>query len=219
LAKGAKVAISGRRDEAELQAMVDVTAPILLTRAAPPARSPDDRPAPRRRCSQGHQGRRERQEPVRAFRDSSDAMRVNVYSDIALVGAPFYETYATVTAGLAYFGEAPRRELKREGIHVLTVSSAVGRTPMMKSNRAGPEPGFTREPASAVADAIAEGIETGAFEVIRSGQAPAQIIALNRENPGCGRQALARFEAGARGSGKRSFGALSARQFNHGVQL
>ena len=144
-------------------------------------------------------------------------MRVNVSSDIALVGAPFYETYATVTAGLAYFGEAPRRELKREGI--LTVSSAVGRTPMMKSNRAGPEPGFTREPASAVADAIAEGIETGAFEVIRSGQAPAQIIALDRENPRCGRRALARFEAGARGSGKRSFGALGARQFKHGVQL
>jgi uncharacterized oxidoreductase len=40
---------------------------------------------------------------------------------------------------------------------------------MMKSNRAGPEPGFTREPASAVADAIAEGSETGAFGVIRSG--------------------------------------------------
>jgi uncharacterized oxidoreductase len=32
---------------------------------------------------------------------------------------------------------------------------------MMKSNPAGPEPGFTREPASAVADAIAEGIEIG----------------------------------------------------------
>lgn len=89
---------------------------------------------------------------------------------------------------------------------------------MMKSNRAGPEPGFTREPASAVADAIAEGIETGAFEVIRSGQAPAQMIALNRENPGCGRRALARFEAGG-GSSKRSFGALSARQFKHGVQF
>lgn len=32
---------------------------------------------------------------------------------------------------------------------------------MMKSNPAGPEPGFTRQPASAVADAIAEGIEIG----------------------------------------------------------
>jgi short-subunit dehydrogenase len=119
----------GRRensDGAELQAMIDVTAPILLTRAVPPV-----------------------------LRNSSDAMMVNVSSDIALVGAPFYETYATVTAGVAYLGEAPRRELKREGIHVLTVSSPLGWTPMMRSNRAGPEPGFTREPASAVADAIA----------------------------------------------------------------
>jgi uncharacterized oxidoreductase len=73
---------------------------------------------------------------------------------------------------------------------------------MMKSNRAGLEPGFTREPASAVADAIAEGFETGAFEVIRSGQTPAHIFALNREKTSCGRRALARFEDGARGSGK-----------------
>ena len=54
---------------------------------------------------------------------------------------------------------------------------------MMKSNRAGPELGFSREPASAVADAIAGGIETKAFEVIRGGEARAEMIALNRENP------------------------------------
>ena len=92
----------GRRentDEAELQAMIDVTAPILLTRAAPPV-----------------------------LRNSGDAMIVNVSSGIAPVGAPFYETYATVKAGLANFGEALRRELKREGIHVLTVSIPAGRT-------------------------------------------------------------------------------------------
>jgi NAD(P)-dependent dehydrogenase (short-subunit alcohol dehydrogenase family) len=92
----------GRRentDETELQAMIDVTAPILLTRAAPPV-----------------------------LRNSGDAMIVNVSSGIAPVGAPFYETCATVKAGLAYFGEALRRELKREGIHVLTVSIPAGRT-------------------------------------------------------------------------------------------
>jgi uncharacterized oxidoreductase len=92
----------GRRektDEAELQAMIDVTAAILLTPAAPPV-----------------------------LRNSGDAMMVNVSSGIAPVGAPSYETYATVKAGLAYFGEAPRRELKREGIHVLTVSIPAGRT-------------------------------------------------------------------------------------------
>jgi hypothetical protein len=34
-----------------------------------------------------------------------------------------------------------------------------------------------------VADAILEGIATGAFEVIRGGEAGAQTIALNRETP------------------------------------
>lgn len=142
--------------EADLQAMIDVdlTAPILLTRAALPA-----------------------------LRDSGDAMVVNVSSGIALVGAPFYATYAAVKAGIAHFGEALRRELKGEGVHVLTVYPGGTDTPMMKSNRAGPELGFSREPASTVADAAVEGMEANAFEVIRGGEARAQMIALNRESP------------------------------------
>ena len=76
-----------------------------------------------------------------------------------------------------------RRELKGEGIHVLTVYPSGTDTPMMKTNRAGPELGFGREPASAVADATIEGIETDAFEVIRGGESRAQMIALNRDNP------------------------------------
>ena len=110
-------------------------------------------------------------------------MVVNVASGIALVGAPFYATYAAVKAGLARFGEALRRELKGEGIHVLTAYPGGTDTPMMKSNRAGPELGFSREPASAVADAIVAGIEANAFEVIRGGEARAQMIALNRNDP------------------------------------
>lgn len=142
--------------EAELQSMIDVdlVAPILLTRAALPA-----------------------------LRASGDAMVVNIASGIALVGAPFYATYAATKAGLAHFGEALRRELKGEGIHVLTAYPGGTDTPMMKSNRAGPELGFSREPASAVAAAIVDGIEAGAFEVIRGGEARAQMIALNRDNP------------------------------------
>ncbi|MEW9572274.1 SDR family NAD(P)-dependent oxidoreductase [Rhodanobacter sp. Si-c] len=142
--------------EAELQAMIDVdlVAPILLTRAALPA-----------------------------LRTSGDAMVVNVASGIALIGAPFYATYAATKAGLARFGEALRRELKGEGIHVLTAYPGATDTPMMQSNRAGPELGFSREPATTVADAIVEGIETGAFEVIRGGEARAQMIALNRDHP------------------------------------
>jgi uncharacterized oxidoreductase len=140
--------------EAEIEAMVtvDLLAPILLTRAALPA-----------------------------LRGSGDAVVVNVTSGIALMGAPFYTTYAAVKAGLARFGEALRRELKGEGVHVLTIYPGATETPMMKTNRAGPELGFSREPASVVA--IVEGIETCAFEVIRGGEARAQMIALNRDNP------------------------------------
>jgi uncharacterized oxidoreductase len=142
--------------EAEIEAMVaiDLLAPILLTRAALPA-----------------------------LRASGDAMVVNVTSGIALIGAPFYTTYAAVKAGLARFGEALRRELKGEGVHVLTAYPGGTDTPMMRSNRAGPELGFSREPASAVADAIVEGIEANAFEVIRGGETRAKMIALNREDP------------------------------------
>jgi short-subunit dehydrogenase len=142
--------------ENELQAMIDVdlVAPILLTRAALPA-----------------------------LRASGDAMVVNVASGIALIGAPFYVTYAATKAGVAHFGEALRRELKGEGVHVLTIYPGGTDTPMMKSNRAGPELGFAREPASDVADAIIDGIEADAFEVIRGGEARVQMIALNRDNP------------------------------------
>jgi short-subunit dehydrogenase len=142
--------------QSEIEAMlnVDLVAPILLTRAALPA-----------------------------LRASGGAMVVNVTSGIALIGAPFYATYAAAKAGLARFGEALRRELKGEGVHVLTVYPSGTDTPMMKTNRAGPELGFGREPASAVADATIEGIETDAFEVIRGGETRAQMIALNRDNP------------------------------------
>jgi uncharacterized oxidoreductase len=142
--------------EAELQAMIDVdlVAPIMLTRAALPA-----------------------------LRASGNAMIVNVASGLALIGAPFYATYAATKAGLARFGEALRRELKGEGIHVLTAYPGGTDTPMMKSNRAGPDLGVSREPASAVADAIIDGIEANAFEVIRGGEARTQMIAINRDNP------------------------------------
>jgi short-subunit dehydrogenase len=105
--------------EAEIETMltVDLLAPILLTRAALPS-----------------------------LRASGDAMVINVTSGIALIGAPFYTTYAAAKAGLARFGEALRRELKGEGVHVLTVYPGGTDTPMMKTNRAGPELGFGRAP-------------------------------------------------------------------------
>jgi short-subunit dehydrogenase len=133
---------------------VDLLAPMLLTRAALPH-----------------------------LRASGDGVVVNITSGIALMGVPFYTTYAAVKSGLARFGEALRRELKGEGVHVLTVYPGGTDTPMMKSNRAGPDLGFGREPASAVADAIISGIESGAFEVTRGGETRDKMIALNRDDP------------------------------------
>ena len=143
--------------EPDIQSMIDVnlTAPIMLTRLALPE-----------------------------LRQSGDAVVVNIASGIALVGAPFYATYAAAKAGIARFGEALRRELKGEGVHVLTVYPGATETPMMQSNRAGPELGFSREPVQAVSDAIIDAVETDAFEVIRGGDVRAQMIAMNRENPG-----------------------------------
>jgi short-subunit dehydrogenase len=142
--------------EAEIRAMieVDLVAPILLTRAALPH-----------------------------LRASGDGLVVNVTSGIALIGLPFYATYAAAKAGFARFSEALRRELKGEGVHVLTVYPGGTDTPMMKSNRAGPELGFGREPASAVAEAIVAGIRADAFDVVRGGEARDKMIALNRDDP------------------------------------
>jgi uncharacterized oxidoreductase len=142
--------------ESEIRAMieVDLVAPILLTRALLPS-----------------------------LRESGDSAVVNVASGIALIGMPFYTTYAAVKAGLAHFGEALRRELLGEGIHVLTAYPGATETPMMQSSRAGAELGFVREPAIAVADAICSGLEENALEVIRGGEARAQMIDLNRNDP------------------------------------
>ena len=141
--------------EAEIAAMVtvDLLAPMLLTRSA----------LPQLRTSGG--------------------MIVNITSGIALIGMPFYATYAAAKAGLAHFGEAMRRELFGEGVHVLTVYPGATDTPMMQSSKAGPELGVVREQASAVAKAIAEGIETEAFEVIRGGEEREKMIVINRQDP------------------------------------
>jgi uncharacterized oxidoreductase len=142
--------------EAEIRAMVevDLIAPILLTRAAIPH-----------------------------LRVSGNGLVVQVTSGIALIGMPFYTTYAAAKAGLAHFGEALRRELSGEGVRVLTAYPGGTDTPMMRTSRAGPELGFVLEPASAVADAIAAGIESDGLEVIRGGEARAKMIELNRADP------------------------------------
>jgi uncharacterized oxidoreductase len=122
-------------------------------------------------------------EALPVLRKSSDAVIVNVTSAAAMTGVPFYGTYAAAKAGLSRFGEALRRELKGEGIHVITVYPVATDTPMMASSKAGADLGFGREPAAEVGKAVVEGIESNAIEVVRGGEARAKSIALNRDNP------------------------------------
>lgn len=94
-------------EEDEIRQMVEVnlTGPILLTRAALPL-----------------------------LKERADALVVNVSSGIALVGMAFYTPYAAVKAGIAHFGEALRRELDGEGVRVLTVYPTATETPMMATS-------------------------------------------------------------------------------------
>jgi uncharacterized oxidoreductase len=149
-----------RIDESDLRSQLEVNliAPILLTREALP-------------------GLR------RAVSTRGAAAIVNVSSGIALVGIPFYATYAAAKAGIARFGEALRRELVGEGVHVLTVYPGATETPMMASHRGTPELGFRRETPEAVAQALADGLAHDALEVVRGGEVRLAMIAANRERP------------------------------------
>ena len=143
--------------EAEIRAMIDVDllAPILLTRVALPE-----------------------------LRSSGQGLIVNVTGGSAFFGMPFYTTYSATKAGLARLGEAMRRELNGEGVHVMTVYPAATDTPMLATNNAGPDLGFDIEPASAIVDAIVAGIEADALEVVRGGAARTAMAKLNQEDPG-----------------------------------
>ena len=143
-------------DEADIRAMLDVNllAPILLTRAALPH-----------------------------LRKSGDGMVVNIASGMGLIGMPFYSVYCATKAGLARFAEALRRELKGEGIHVLTAFPAATETPMMATSGVGPATGVTRERPEAVAAAIVQGMQQDAQHVISGGESRLQQIATNNANP------------------------------------
>jgi uncharacterized oxidoreductase len=144
------------------QIALNLSAPILLTRAALPA-----------------------------LRASGNGLVVNVSSGIALIGMPFYATYAGTKAGIARFGEALRRELYGEGVHVLNVFPGATNTPMMESSQAGPEHGFTYETPEQVAAATLAGITDDSLEVVRGGDSQAQTVALNRSDPAALDAALA----------------------------
>ena len=143
-------------DAGDIQSQIEVNllAPILLTRAALPA-----------------------------LRESGDAAVVNVSSGFGLVGMPFYSVYAATKAGIAHFGEALRRELYGEGVHVMVVYPGATETPMMDSNEGGPELGFEYESAEDVAKALVAGLEAGEIEVVRGAEDRSAMTRMTRENP------------------------------------
>jgi short-subunit dehydrogenase len=141
-------------DEVLAQVALNLTAPILLTRAA-----------------------------LGPLRAGGDGLVVNVSSAIALVGMPFYSVYAATKAGVAHFGEALRRELYGEGVSVLTVYPGATRTAMMETSKAGPELGFDYESPDAVAAAVVEAMIDGRISVVRGGETRSRMIAANRNDP------------------------------------
>jgi uncharacterized oxidoreductase len=66
---------------------------------------------------------------------------------------------------------------------ILTVYPGSTETPMMVTNRAGPDFGFACEAPEAVADALVAGLEKGDREVIRGGETRLAMITANRERP------------------------------------
>ncbi len=141
-------------EDIRTQIEVNLLAPVLLTRAALPA-----------------------------LRESGDAAIVNVSSGFGLVGMPYYATYAATKAGIAHFGEALRRELFGEGVHVMTIYPGATETPMMDSNEAGPDLGFQYESAEEVAEALVNGLEAGELEVVRGAEDRSAMTQMSRENP------------------------------------
>lgn len=150
-------------EESEVLAQIalNLTAPILLTRAALPA-----------------------------LRASGEGTVVNVSSGFGLLGMAFYATYGAAKAGIAHFGEALRRELHGEGVHVLNVFPGATDTPMMESSDAQARHGFDYESPEEVAAAVVVGMIGDEINVVR-GASMGQLITRNREDPAAVDQMLA----------------------------
>jgi short-subunit dehydrogenase len=142
-------------DVADVRAMIDLnlTAPILLTQAMLPA--------------------------LRAAAVSGGSVVLNIASGIALVGLPFYATYAATKSGLARFGEALRRELHGSGVHVASAYPGATATPMMASSETGDDLGFSQRPVS---DVVAEMLTALANDEHEINTAPESRRAMQRLN-------------------------------------
>jgi uncharacterized protein len=135
---------AGRLEHTEpddIRAMIDLnlTAPILLTRAALPA--------------------------LRRAAGSNSAIILTISSGIALVGLPFYSTYAAAKTGIAAFDHALRRELHDMNVHVATAYPGATATAMMQSSDAGEDLGFGRRPVDEVVADIIAALAEGEHEI------------------------------------------------------
>lgn len=140
--------------DVEQQLKINLMAPIMLTRAALPA-----------------------------LRKSQGAAIVNISSIFGLLGMPFYATYGATKAGIAHFGEAMRRELVDQGIHVMTVFPGATDTPMMETAGLGDKAGFAYDTPEAVAQALLEGLEADHLTVVRADYNSQGMLDANQQNP------------------------------------
>lgn len=140
---------------ADVRAMIDVnlTAPLLLTRALLPR--------------------------LRASKAETGGLVVNMSSEIALVGMPFYAVYAAAKSGLASFGEALRRELQGTNVHVATVYPGATDTEMMASQNAD----WERRPVAELVAEVMAGLAADESEINATPQGNREMQQLNATNP------------------------------------
>ncbi|WP_204358405.1 SDR family oxidoreductase [Streptosporangium sp. 'caverna'] len=108
---------------------------------------------------------------------------IGIASASALVGSPFYATYAATKAGLTRFDEALRRELIGSGIHVATVYPGPVDTPMMASTNAGSDLGYGLRPVNEVVAEIVAGLEARHIDIDTQVPERLALQELNARDP------------------------------------
>jgi short-subunit dehydrogenase len=121
----------------DVRSMIDLnlTAPVLLTQALLPQ--------------------------LRASGSAAGSLVLNISSEIALVGMPFYAVYAATKSGLASFSESLRRELHGTGVHVATVYPGATDTAMMTTQTAD----WGRRSVADVVSEVMTGLAAGDHEI------------------------------------------------------
>jgi len=123
--------------EEDVRSMIDLnlTAPVLLTQALLPQ--------------------------LRLSGSGTGSLVLNISSEIALVGMPFYAVYAATKSGLASFGESLRRELHGTGVHIATVYPGATDTAMMSTQTAD----WARRSVADVVSDVMSGLAAGDHEI------------------------------------------------------